>query len=164
MLIIDTYRDLMEQERLTEQEKVVIEQWKPVLDELDRMENCNNRRHKEKRDMLDMTLCECQNEKEEYLSSEIKLKLSDTDENWLEWTFSRSSADLYQLTGNIELAKSLQTLTAMQRKVVFFVLYPWVFRKGYCHIVGQQRAEYPKTAGKSKGTYENIVLERRQKP
>lgn len=64
MLIIDTYRDLMEQERLTEQEKVVIEQWKPVLDELDRMENCNNRRHKEKRDMLDMTLCECQNEKE----------------------------------------------------------------------------------------------------
>lgn len=119
MLIIDTYRDLMEQERLTEQEKVVIEQWKPVLDELDRMENCNNRRHKEKRDMLDMTLCECQNEKEEYLFSEIKLKLSDTDENWLEWIFSRSSADLYQLTGNIELAKSLQTLTAMQRKVVF---------------------------------------------
>lgn len=119
MLIIDTYRDLMEQERLTEQEKVVIEQWKPVLDELDRMENCNNRRHKEKRDMLDMTLCECQNENEEYLSSEIKLKLSDTDENWLEWIFSRSSADLYQLTGNIELAKSLQTLTAMQRKVVF---------------------------------------------
>ena len=119
VLIIDTYRDLMEQERLTEQEKVVIEQWKPVLDELDRMENCNNRRHKEKRDMLDMTLCECQNENEEYLSSEIKLKLSDTDENWLEWIFSRSSADLYQLTGNIELAKSLQTLTAMQRKVVF---------------------------------------------
>ena len=119
MLIIDTYRDLMEQERLTEQEKVVREQWKPVLDELDRMENCNNRRHKEKRDMLDMTLCECQNENEEYLSSEIKLKLSDTDENWLEWIFSRSSADLYQLTGNIELAKSLQTLTAMQRKVVF---------------------------------------------
>lgn len=37
MLIIDTYRDLMEQERLTEQEKVVVEQWKPVLDELDRM-------------------------------------------------------------------------------------------------------------------------------
>lgn len=64
MLIIDTYRDLIEQERLTEQEKVVIEQWKPVLDELDRTENCNNRRHKEKRDMLDMTLCECQNEKE----------------------------------------------------------------------------------------------------
>ena len=119
VLIIDTYRDLMEQERLTEQEKVVIEQWKPVLDELDRMENCNNRRHKEKRDMLDMTLCECQNEKEEYLYSEIKLKLSDTDENWLEWIFSRSSADLYQLTGNIELAKSLQTLTVMQKKVVF---------------------------------------------
>ena len=119
MLIIDTYRDLMEQERLTEQEKVVIEQWKPVLDELDRAENCNNRRHKEKRDMLDMTLCEFQNEKEEYLSSEIKLKLSETDENWLEWIFSRSSADLYQLTGNTGLAKSLQTLTAMQRKVVF---------------------------------------------
>lgn len=38
MLIIDTYRDLMEQERLTEQEKVVIEQWKPVLDDLDREE------------------------------------------------------------------------------------------------------------------------------
>lgn len=119
MLIIDTYRDLMEQERLTEQEKVVIEQWKPVLDELDRAENCNNRRHKEKRDMLDMTLCECQNEEEAYLSSEIKLKLSETDENWLEWIFSRSSADLYQLTGNAGLAKSLQTLTAMQRKVVF---------------------------------------------
>ena len=119
MLIIDTYRDLMEQERLTEQEKVVIEQWKPVLDELDRAENCNNRRHKEKRDMLDMTLCECQNEKEEYLSSEIKLKLSDTDENWLEWIFSRSPVDMYQLTGDIGLAKSLQTLTAMQRKVVF---------------------------------------------
>ena len=75
-MIIDTYHDLMEQERLTEQEKMMIEQWKPVLDELDRAENCNNRRHKEKRDMLDMTLCECQNEKEEYLSSEIKLKLS----------------------------------------------------------------------------------------
>ena len=119
MLIIDTYRDLMEQERLTEQEKVLIEQWKPVLDELDRAENCNNRRHKEKRDRLDMTLCECQNEKEEDLSSEIKLKLSDTDENWLEWIFSRSSADLYQLTGNVGLAKSLQTLTAIQRKVVF---------------------------------------------
>lgn len=72
-----------------------------------------------KRDMLDMTLCECQNEKEGYLSSEIKLKLSETDENWLEWIFSRSSADLYQLTGNVGLAKSLQTLTAMQRKVVF---------------------------------------------
>ena len=84
VLIIDTYRDLMEQERLTEQEKVVIEQWKPVLDDLDREEDCNNRRHKEKRDMLDMTLCECQNEKGGYLSSEIKLKLSDTDENWLE--------------------------------------------------------------------------------
>lgn len=164
MLIIDTYRDLMEQERLTEQEKAVIEQWKPVLDELDRIENCNNRRHKEKRDMLDMTLCECQNEKEEYLSSEIKLKLSDTDENWLEWIFSRSSADLYQLTGNIELAKSLQTLTAMQRQSCFFVLCPWVFRKRYCHIVGQQRAEYPKTTRTSKGTYENIMLERRQKP
>lgn len=52
MLIIDTYRDLMEQERLTEQEKVVIEQWKSVLDELDRTENCNNRRHKEKRDIV----------------------------------------------------------------------------------------------------------------
>ena len=119
VLIIDTYRDLMEQERLPEQEKVVIEQWNPVLDDLDREEDCNNRRYKEKRDMLDMTLCECQNEKGGYLSSEIKLKLSDTDENWLEWIFSRSSADLYQLTGNIELAKSLQTLTAMQRKVVF---------------------------------------------
>lgn len=33
-MIIDTYHDLMEQERLTEQEKMVIEQWKPVLDEL----------------------------------------------------------------------------------------------------------------------------------
>ena len=118
-MIIDTYHDLMEQERLTEQEKMVIEQWKPVLDELDHAENCNNRRHKEKRDMLDITLCECQNEKEEYLSSEIKLKLSETDENWLEWIFSKSSADLYQLTGNIRLAKSLRTLTAMQRKVVF---------------------------------------------
>lgn len=164
MLIIDTYRDLMGQERLTEQEKMVIEQWKPMLDELDREEDCNNRRHKEKRDMLDMTLCECQNEKEEYLSSEIKLKLSDTDENWLEWIFSRSSADLYQLTGNIRLAKSLQTLTVMQRKVVFFVLCPWVFCQRYCYIVGQQRAEYSKTAGKSKGAYENIMLERRQKP
>ncbi len=89
MLIIDTYHDLMDQERLTEQEKMVIEQWKPVLDELDREERCNNRRHKEKRDMLDMTLCECQNEEEAYLSSEIKLKLSDTDENWLEWIFRK---------------------------------------------------------------------------
>lgn len=118
-MIIDTYRDLMGQERLTEQEKVVIEQWKPMLDELDREEDCNNRRHKEKRDMLDMTLCECQNEKEGYLSSEIKLKLSDTDEDWLEWIFSRSPVDMYQLTGDIGLAKSLQTLTVMQKKVVF---------------------------------------------
>lgn len=131
VLIIDTYRDLMEQERLTEQEKVVIEQWKPVLDDLDREEDCNNRRHKEKRDMLDMTLCECQNEKGGYLSSEIKLKLSDTDEDWLEWIFSRSPVDMYQLTGDIGLAKSLQTLTVMQRKVVFlFYVHPGDFVLG----------------------------------
>ena len=95
----------MNQEILTNQDKLLIEKWKTVLDELDNTEKCNERRHKEKRDILDITLCQCQNDNDDYISSKIKLKLSTTDENWIDWIFSKNSADLYQLTESKELSK-----------------------------------------------------------
>ena len=150
MIIIDTYNDLMNQEILTNQDKLLIEKWKTVLDELDNTEKCNERRHKEKRDMLDITLCQCQNDNDDYISSKIKLKLSTTDENWIDWIFSKSSADLYQLTESKELSKSLMTLTTTQRKVVFLFYIHGFSVKDIARIFGSSERNIRKIRERAK--------------
>lgn len=93
-----TVETLLRQKNLTHAQRNEILKWETVLDELDHEEELNERRHSEKRDLLDLGLMECENS-EEYIATKILLRICRSDTGWLEWIFSKKASDLHQLAG-----------------------------------------------------------------
>ncbi|MBQ3076492.1 MAG: sigma-70 family RNA polymerase sigma factor [Clostridia bacterium] len=90
-----------------------------MLSMLDRQEHNNNRRHREHRDGMDLTMIERQREQREFCSSSKTLKLIHA-EDWVEIIFSKKAEDLHQLVRNHRVAAALQSLTPIQKQVLFW--------------------------------------------
>lgn len=115
-----TAESLLRQENLTAAQRNEILKWETILDELDHEEELNERRHSEKRDLLDLGLMECENS-EEFIATKILLRICRSDTGWLEWIFSKKAADLHQLVGSERISAALQSLTARQKQVLFLL-------------------------------------------
>lgn len=115
-----TVETLLRQENLTAAQRDEILKWEKILDELDHEEECNERRHSEKRDLLDLSLMDCESS-EEFIATKILLRICRSDSGWLEWIFSKKAADLYQLAGNENISNALQNLTGRQKQVLFLL-------------------------------------------
>lgn len=115
-----TVETLLRQENLTTAQRDEILKWENILDGLDHEEECNERRHSEKRDLLDLSLMECENG-EEFIATKILLRICRSDSDWLEWIFSKKAADLYQLAGSESISNALQNLTGRQKQVLFLL-------------------------------------------
>ncbi|GFI61086.1 hypothetical protein IMSAG049_00239 [Clostridiales bacterium] len=115
-----TVKTLLEQENLTADQRNEILKWETILDELDHTEALNERRHKGKRDLLDLSLMEC-DDCEEFIATKILLRICRSDSGWLEWIFSKKASDLYQLVGSESISNALQSLTYQQKQVLFLL-------------------------------------------
>ena len=115
-----TVKTLLGQENLTPAQRNEILKWEATLDGLDHEEELNERRHSEKRDLLDLSLMECEG-CEEFISTKILLRICRSDSGWLEWIFSKKADDLHQLTGNEIIADALRSLTYRQKQVLFLL-------------------------------------------
>lgn len=115
-----TVETLLRQKNLTHAQRNEILKWETVLDELDHEEELNERRHSEKRDLLDLGLMECENS-EEYIATKILLRICRSDTGWLEWIFSKKASDLHQLAGSESISDALQSLTGRQKQVLFLL-------------------------------------------
>lgn len=116
----NTTKTLLQQEGLTAAQRKEILEWENILDGLDHEEALNERRHSEKRDLLDLGLMEY-DDCEEFISTKILLRICRSDSGWLEWIFSRKDSDLYQLVGDKSISDALQCLTNQQRQVLFLL-------------------------------------------
>ncbi len=76
-----TVEALLRQKNLTHAQRNEILKWETVLDELDHEDELNERRHSEKRDLLDLGLMECENS-EEYIATKILLRICRSDTGW----------------------------------------------------------------------------------
>ena len=91
--------------------------WIPILEELDREEKNNDRRHASHRDSIDLTIADRDpKEGEEYRIADM-LKLSHC-EDWLEIIFSQQPEDLYQLVEEYPTSEALKELTDLQKTVL----------------------------------------------
>lgn len=111
---------LLRQKNLTHAQRNEILKWETVLDELDHEDELNERRHSEKRDLLDLGLMECENS-EEYIATKILLRICRSDTGWLEWIFSKKCSDLHQLVGSKCISVALKNLTYRQKQVLFLL-------------------------------------------
>lgn len=115
-----TVEALLRQKNLTHAQRNEILKWETVLDELDHEDELNERRHSEKRDLLDLGLMECENS-EEYIATKILLRICRSDTGWLEWIFSKKCPDLHQLVGSKCISAALKNLTYRQKQVLFLL-------------------------------------------
>ncbi len=115
-----TVKTLLEQENLTADQRNEILKWETILDDLDHIEDLNERRHKGKRDLIDLSLMEC-DDCEEFIATKILLRICRSDSSWLEWIFSKKASDLHQLAGNEHVSNALQNLTYRQKQVLFLL-------------------------------------------
>lgn len=115
-----TVKTLLEQESLAVAQRNEILEWETILDGLDHEEELNERRHSEKRDLLDLGLMECES-CEEFIATKILLRICRSDSGWLEWIFSKKASDLHQLAGNEHVSNALRSLTYRQKQVLFLL-------------------------------------------
>lgn len=115
-----TVEALLRQKKLTLSQRNEILKWENILDELDHEEQLNERRHSEKRDLLDLSLMEC-DDCEAFIATKVLLRICRSDSGWLEWIFSQKCSDLHQLTGNENISGALQNLTGRQKQVLFLL-------------------------------------------
>lgn len=92
--------------------------WDGVVQALDRFDANNERRHKEHRADLDISVVDCGPNNGEYCELADLLRLS-TPDDWLDAIYSRDPEDLYQLVEEYPVSEALRELTPVQKRVLF---------------------------------------------
>lgn len=103
----------MKIEMLAEQGK-----WNEILLELDRVEKNNNRRHKEKRDSMDISIVDQKAENDKRFPAAKMLNPS-CDEDWIDIIFGSKAEDLHQLVTDENVSLAIKNLTDCQKEVLF---------------------------------------------
>lgn len=99
---------------LTQEEQ---DYWLPILLEMDREEQNNERRHRSHRADMDITIADREPEPgEAYCTADI-LKLSRC-EDWDDIIFSQSPSDLYQLVEEYPTSAALKELSPLQEEIL----------------------------------------------
>lgn len=92
--------------------------WERVIQALDRFDANNERRHKEHRADLDISVVDSGPNEDVYCELADLLKLSIPDD-WLDAIYSRDPEDLYQLVEEYPVSEALRELTSAQKQVLF---------------------------------------------
>lgn len=111
----DTREEILDAELKTLAE---VGDWDGVVQMLDHFDVNNERRHKEHRADMDISVVDCGLDESEYYKSADLLRLS-TPDDWLDVIYSRNSEDLYQLVGEYPVSEALRELTMAQKQVLF---------------------------------------------
>ena len=92
--------------------------WDAVITEMDRFDENNERRHREHRDDLDVTIVDREPAEGESYRTRDQLKLS----CWTDWDeiiFSQKPEDLHQLVEEYPTSAALKELTATQKRILW---------------------------------------------
>ena len=92
--------------------------WERVIQALDHFDANNERRHKEHRADMDISVVDCGPNDGKYCEFTNLMRLS-TPDNWLEAIYSREPEDLYQLVEEYPVSEALRELTSAQKQVLF---------------------------------------------
>lgn len=111
----DTREEILDAELKTLAE---VGDWDGVVQMLDHFDANNERRHKEHRADMDISVVDCGPNDGEYCEFANLLRLS-TPDNWLEAIYSRDPEDLYQLVEEYPVSEALRELTSAQKQVLF---------------------------------------------
>lgn len=111
----DTREEILDAELKTLAE---VGDWDGVVQMLDHFDANNERRHKEHRADMDISVVDCGPNDGEYCEFANLLRLS-TPDNWLEAIYSREPEDLYQLVEEYPASEALRELTSAQKQVLF---------------------------------------------
>lgn len=112
---------------LTKQEKQLLKQLpehergpcgEMLKGENQKIEN-NERRHKEHRDDMDITVLERNREEDELFPKAKILKICRPDD-WDEIIFSRAPGDLHELVSDETISRAIESLTEKQKEVLFY--------------------------------------------
>ncbi len=95
------------------------EDWTAVVDELDRFEENNDRRHEEHRACLDLSLMD-RDAEDDWEGGQFRkfLKLC-RERDWNDLIFSQKPEDLHQLVTEYPVSAALKELTPIQKKVLW---------------------------------------------
>lgn len=91
--------------------------WLPILLEMDREEQNNERRHRSHRADMDTTIVDREPEPGEQYSAAGLLKLGRCDD-WDDIIFSRNPSDLYQLVEEYPTSAALNELSPLQKEIL----------------------------------------------
>lgn len=109
--------------------------WNGVVQALDCFDANNERRHKEHRADMDISVVDCGLNEGKYCSLADLLRLSDSDD-WLDAIYSRAPGDLYQLVGEYPVSEALRELTPIQKQVLFLNIVHRIPTKDIAAMLG----------------------------
>ena len=89
--------------------------WERVIQALEHFDANNERRHKEHRANMDISVVDCGPNDGEYCEFANLLRLS-TPDDWLDAIYSREPEDLYQLVEEDPVIEALRELTSAQNR------------------------------------------------
>lgn len=111
----DTREEILDAELKTLAE---VGDWDGVVQMLDHFDANNERRHKEHRADMDISVVDCGPNDGKYCEFANLLRLS-TPDDWLDAIYSREPEDLYQLVEEYPASEALRELTSAQKQVLF---------------------------------------------
>ena len=110
---------------LSDREFSLLEEWKERLDTLDKEFNNNDRRYYDHRSSINIHSTDCEHSEDDYLSTAYQLKLSQNDDDWLDYIYSKRYEDLQELVLDEKLYHAIKKLTDLQKQA----LYLWKIQK-----------------------------------
>lgn len=111
------------------------EDWNGVVHALDCFDANNERRHREHRADMDISVVDCGLNEGEYCDLADLLRLSNSDD-WLDAIYSRKPEDLYQLVEEYPVSEALRELTPIQKQVLFLNIVHGVPAKDIAAMLG----------------------------
>lgn len=109
--------------------------WDGVIQALDNFDANNERRHREHRADMDISVVDCGLNEGEYCGVADLLRLSDSDD-WLDAIYSRKPEDLYQLVEEYPVSEALRELTPIQKQVLFLNIVHGIPAKDIAAMLG----------------------------
>lgn len=109
--------------------------WDGVLQALDRYDANHERRHKEHRADMDVSVVDCGPNEGKYCGLANLLRLSNPND-WLDMIYSRDPENLYQLVEEYPVSTALRDLTPVQRQVVFLNIVHGIPAKEIAALMG----------------------------
>lgn len=92
--------------------------WDGVLAALDQYDRNNQRRHKVRRDDMDITAVDRDLDDEDFRYPAASLLKLSSPADWLDIIYSQNPEDLHQLVTDVSVSEALKGLTQKQKKVL----------------------------------------------